>query len=171
EESRWSRRQTNSQVEEWQVPPSNWIKLNWDSAVDKVHGVIGVGVIARDIIGHTIATKQTNKILFPDPLLAEAFGALKAVQFGVELGLSQVVVVEGDSLQVINALRSEIEWCNSVSMYVSEAKMILQNFAKWEVSHIRRNGNAMAHLLAKEALSIHDDIVTMGVLPSCFPRD
>ncbi|KAF5468365.1 hypothetical protein F2P56_012522 [Juglans regia] len=170
EESRLARGQTNTQVEDWQAPPSNWIKLNWDSAVDKVNGVIGVGVTVRDSIGYTIATKQTNKILFPDPLLAEAFGALKAVQFGVELGLSQVVV-EGDSLQVINALRSDIEGCNSVSMYVSEAKLILQNFAKWEVSHVRRNGNTMAHLLAKEALSIHDDIVTMGVLPSCFPLD
>ncbi|KAF5442049.1 hypothetical protein F2P56_036930, partial [Juglans regia] len=112
EESRLGRGQTNTQVEDWQAPPSNWIKLNWDSAVDKANGVIGVGVAVRDSLGYTIATKKTNKLLFPNPLLAKAFGALKAVQFGVELGLSQVVV-EGDSLQVINILRSDKEGCNS----------------------------------------------------------
>ncbi|KAF5454797.1 hypothetical protein F2P56_024435 [Juglans regia] len=117
EESRLVRGQTNTLEEDWQAPPSNWIKLNWDSVVDKANGVIGVRVAVRDSFGYTIATKKTNKLLFPDPLLAEAFGALKAVQFGVELGLSQVIV-EGDSLQVINAMRSDKEGCNSVRALV-----------------------------------------------------
>ncbi|XP_035551020.1 uncharacterized protein LOC118349632 [Juglans regia] len=79
EESRQDHGQANTLEEDWQAPPSNWVKLNWDSAVDKAKGVIGVGVAVRDSFGYTIATMRTNKHLFPDPLLAEAFGALKAV--------------------------------------------------------------------------------------------
>ncbi|KAF5449783.1 hypothetical protein F2P56_030195 [Juglans regia] len=154
-------------VETWQAPPTNWIKVNWDSAVDKIEGFIGVGVVARDNAGHTIASKRTKKHLFPDPALAEAYGALIAVQFGVELGLSQVII-EGDSLQVINSLKREEEGCNSASMFIEEAKHLLNSFAKWEVSHVRRNGNYIVHLLAKNALSIYDHVVTLEVLPTCI---
>ncbi|XP_035546313.1 uncharacterized protein LOC118348520 [Juglans regia] len=168
EESSWqdSMQPCNS-VKTWQAPPSNWIKVNWDSAVDKTEGFIRVGVVVRDNAGHTIATKRTKKHLFPDPALAEAYGALIAVQFGLELGLSQVII-EGDSLQVINALKREEERCNSASMFVEEAKHLLNFFAKWEVSYVRRNGNYIAHLLAKNTLSIYDHVVTLGVLPTCI---
>ncbi|XP_040994328.1 uncharacterized protein LOC121240868 [Juglans microcarpa x Juglans regia] len=105
----------------WQAPPSNWLKMNWDSAVDNARGIIGVGVAVRDSTGKIIATMRTKKHLFPDPLLAEAFGALKIVQFGLELGLTQVII-EGDSLQVINNLRGDKEDYNSASMFVCEAK-------------------------------------------------
>ncbi|XP_041004142.1 uncharacterized protein LOC121249507 [Juglans microcarpa x Juglans regia] len=89
--------QTCNSDMDWQAPPSNWIKMNWDSAVDKAKGIIGVGVAVRDNLGQIIATMRTKKHIFPDPLLAEAFGALKTVQFGLELGLSQVII-EGNSL-------------------------------------------------------------------------
>ncbi|XP_041017915.1 uncharacterized protein LOC121260135 [Juglans microcarpa x Juglans regia] len=152
----------------WQAPPSNWLKTNWDSAIDKARGIIGVGVVVRDSTGKIIATMRTKKHLFPDPLLAESFGALKIVQFGLKLGLTKVII-EGDSLQVINSLRRDKEGCNSATMFVCEAKQLLENFAKWEVSHVRRNGNSIAHLLAKDALSNYDHIVTLEDLPPLYP--
>ncbi|XP_035546543.1 uncharacterized protein LOC118348606 [Juglans regia] len=155
-------------AEVWQAPKTNWVKMNWDSAVDKARGIVGVGVAVRNSSGSIIATLRTKKPLFPDPLLAETFGALKTAQFGMELGLTQVII-EGDSIQVINQLRSGKKGFNSASMFISEAKQLLGNFAKWEVSHVRRNGNSIAHLLAKDALSNHDHIVTLEDLPPCIP--
>ncbi|KAF5458722.1 hypothetical protein F2P56_022732 [Juglans regia] len=154
-------------VEVWQAPPLAWIKLNWDSAVDKARGLVGVGVVVRNSSRKIIATLRTKKHLYPDPLLVEAFEALKMVQFGLELGLTQIII-ERDSLQVINNLRRDKEGCNSTSMYVHEAKQLLGNFAKWEVSHVRRNGNSLAHLLAKDALSSYDHIVMLEDLPPCI---
>ncbi|KAF5468997.1 hypothetical protein F2P56_013102, partial [Juglans regia] len=122
----------------WQAPPLNWIKLNWDGATDKAQGLIGVGVVARDSAGHIISTLRTSKHLFPDPLLAEAFGALQAMNFGLELGFTQVII-EGDSLQVVRALKNEKEGWSSASMIMNDTKVLLQKFAKWEVSHVRRN--------------------------------
>ncbi|XP_040998968.1 uncharacterized protein LOC121244821 [Juglans microcarpa x Juglans regia] len=72
-------------AEVWQAPPSNWLKMNWDSAVDKARGIVGVGVVVRNSSGKIIATLRTKKHLFPNSLLAEAFGALKTVQFGWSL--------------------------------------------------------------------------------------
>ncbi|XP_040986476.1 uncharacterized protein LOC121234574 [Juglans microcarpa x Juglans regia] len=139
-------------------------------AIDKARGLVGVGVVVRNSSGRIIATLRTKKHLYPDPLLAEAFDALKTVQFGLELGFTQIII-EGDSLQVINNLKRDKEGYNSSSMYVHEAKQILGNFAKWEVSHVRRNGNSLAHLLAKDALSNYDHIVILGDLPPCIQLD
>ncbi|KAF5468375.1 hypothetical protein F2P56_012531 [Juglans regia] len=151
----------------WQALPLAWIKLNWDSAVDKVRGLVGVGVVVRNSSGNIIATLRTKKHLYPDPLLDEAFRALKMVQFGLELGLTHIII-EGDSLQVINNLRRDKEGYNSTSMYVHEAKQLLGNFAKWEIFHVRRNDNSLAHLLAKDALSNYDYIVMSDDLPLCI---
>ncbi|XP_041025479.1 uncharacterized protein LOC121265876 [Juglans microcarpa x Juglans regia] len=75
-------------AETCQAPPLDWIKLNWDSAIDKARGLVGVGVVVRNSLGRIIATLRTKKHLYPDPLLAEAFGALKTMQFGLELGFT-----------------------------------------------------------------------------------
>ncbi|XP_042980106.1 uncharacterized protein LOC122310291 [Carya illinoinensis] len=145
-----SRKPCNSAAS-WQAPPLNWFKLNWDGAMDKVHGRIGVGVVVRDNSGHIIATMRTSKEMFPNPLLAKAYGALQAVKFGLDLGLHQIII-EGDSQQVTKALSNDQEGGTSASMFVCEAKQLLSSFANWEVSHVRINGNLMAHLLAKNSL-------------------
>ncbi|XP_035539661.1 uncharacterized protein LOC118344031 [Juglans regia] len=35
----------------WQAPPTNWFKINWDGAVDKGKGLIGIGVVIRNSLG------------------------------------------------------------------------------------------------------------------------
>ncbi|KAF5458506.1 hypothetical protein F2P56_022529 [Juglans regia] len=89
----------------WQAPPLHWLKLNWDGAIYKVQGLIGVGVVARDSVGHIIATMRSSKYIFLDPLLA-AYGVLQAVNLGLDLGFTHVIL-EGDSLQVIMALKND----------------------------------------------------------------
>ncbi|XP_042942883.1 uncharacterized protein LOC122277065 [Carya illinoinensis] len=167
-----SQRQINVQqqclsAEVWQAPPTAWFKVNWDAAVDRVKGLVGIGVVVRDDKGQTIATMRQSKSLFPDSLLAESFGALVATQFARDLGLTEVIL-EGDSLQVTRSLQGEVEDWSSSSMFLCEARTYLNLFAKWIVSHVRRNGNTVAHLLAKSALTISDVIITMEELPSCL---
>ncbi|KAF5477294.1 hypothetical protein F2P56_003944 [Juglans regia] len=114
-----------------------------------------------------IATLRQKEKLYPDPLLAESYGALQAVKLAREIGLHQVIL-EGDSLQVTKALVEDREALSSSSMFCSEARHFLKLFEKWEVTHVRRNGNHIAYLLAKNALSITDQIVTMEDTPSCI---
>ncbi|KAF5475420.1 hypothetical protein F2P56_007226, partial [Juglans regia] len=45
----------------------------------------------RDCEGHIVATLRHNKHMYPDPLLAESYGALQAIKFGIEHGLGQVI--------------------------------------------------------------------------------
>ncbi|KAF5470754.1 hypothetical protein F2P56_011245 [Juglans regia] len=153
--------------EVWNPPPFNWYKINWDGAIDKFKGLIGIGICVRDCEGHVVATLRHNKHMYPDPLLVESYGALQAIKFGIELGLGQVIF-EGDSLQVINNLKATVEVWSSASMFVSEAKELSSCFAKCDFSHVRRNGNNIAHLLAKNTLTISDFIVTIEEVPPCI---
>ncbi|XP_042969074.1 uncharacterized protein LOC122301757 [Carya illinoinensis] len=149
----------------WNAPPSTWFKANWDGAVDRAKGQIRIGVIIRDCNGQVIATMRDKKQMFADPLLAESYGALAAAQLALDLGL-QRIVLEGDSLQVTKTLQEEKEAWSCASMIMSETRTCLKHFAKWDVSHVRRNGNKIAHLLAKIALTISELIVTMEDSPS-----
>ncbi|KAF5458407.1 hypothetical protein F2P56_022435 [Juglans regia] len=151
----------------WQAPLVDWYKINWDGAVHKDKGLIGIGVVIRDRSGQVIATLRQKEKLYPDPLLAESYGALQAVKLAREIGLHQVIL-EGDSLQVTKALVEDREALSSSSIFCSEARYFLKLFAKWEVSHVRRNDNHIAYLLAKDTLIITDQIVTMENPPSCI---
>ncbi|XP_042958071.1 uncharacterized protein LOC122293596 [Carya illinoinensis] len=151
----------------WTHPPPNWYKINWDSSVNKQKYQVGVGVIVRDCKGHVMATMRHNKQMYPDPLLAESYGALQAAKLGVDLGLRQIIL-EGDSLQVINTLHEDRDGLSSALMFLYETKVLLKQFAKWEISHVRRNGNVLAHVLAKDSLSISDLAVTVEDVPQCI---
>ncbi|XP_042939476.1 uncharacterized protein LOC122274506 [Carya illinoinensis] len=148
----------------WKPSPMHTYKLNWDAALDRIQSRIGIGVVVRDYEGRILATMRKNKCLFPDPLLAEAYGTLQATTFGLELGLRKIIL-QGDSLQITQALKKKDANWTSVGMFVSEAKEIRKNFLKRDVLHVRRDGNVIAHVLAKDALVISDVIVTMEESP------
>ncbi|XP_040987665.1 uncharacterized protein LOC121235382 [Juglans microcarpa x Juglans regia] len=67
-------------VVSWQAPPVDWFKINWDGAADKAKGLIGIGVVIRDSSGQVITTMRQRIKLYPNPLLAESYGALQAVK-------------------------------------------------------------------------------------------
>lgn len=105
--------------------------LNWDVAIDKTLCKIGIGVIARDWQGRVIATTmRMNRSLFPDPLLAETFGAFQATIFGSKLGLTNIKL-EGDSLHVIQAISKAGESWTSTEMLVSDIGSKLQSYTFW----------------------------------------
>ncbi|XP_042966548.1 uncharacterized protein LOC122300136 [Carya illinoinensis] len=95
-------------VEFWKPPPNNFYKINWDAAVDHKKCRVGVGVIVRNWEGQVMGTMRTNNSLFPDPHLAEAYGALQAVSLGTELGLRKIIL-EGDALNVVKEINGELE--------------------------------------------------------------
>jgi hypothetical protein len=45
----------------WQPPPTSKYKVNWDMAVDKNHGHIGIGIVVKDYEGIVLATRSTTK--------------------------------------------------------------------------------------------------------------
>ncbi|KAF5442887.1 hypothetical protein F2P56_035499 [Juglans regia] len=102
---------TSTQIQgtaRWCKPPINVYKLNWDTAIDKINCRVGIGVSIRDWLGLVTATLRSPCNSFPDPLLGEALAALRSVQFGINLGLKNVIF-EGDSKLVVHGITSGAE--------------------------------------------------------------
>ncbi|XP_042993245.1 uncharacterized protein LOC122319281 [Carya illinoinensis] len=119
------KQQTN---QAWEAPSQGKIKANWDASVDKASGKVGVGVVVRDWNSKVIATLRMEQELFPDPHMAEAYAALQAVMLCNSLG-HRDVVLEGDSLLVVEGLKSQSNAPNYVGQIVADTKEILNTFS------------------------------------------
>ena len=88
----------------WQPPPVSKFKLNFDAAVFIDLECLGMGVIICNEKGEVIGAKSTKGPRVMDSFEAEALACRDAIEFAVDIGLSEIVI-EGDCVQVINAIK------------------------------------------------------------------
>lgn len=67
---------------------------------------MGVEVIFRDHEGNVLANMCSSKPYIFDPIVVEAYAAWKVVEFSIDLGILNIIL-EGDVLEIVNALRIE----------------------------------------------------------------
>jgi ribonuclease HI len=153
-------------VQIWNKPPLGVVKLNWDAAVNVKEQKMGLGIIARDHTGQVLAVLVASRMYITDPTTAEALAAWKMAEVCVTMGFQQVHM-EGDSLEVVQALsREDFTW-GRYGPLINDAKLLLQHVQKWEVSHVRRTANEAAHTLAKLALTMSEERLWTEDFPSC----
>jgi hypothetical protein len=51
---------------------------------------------------------------------------------------------------------------------INDAKSLLMNFSRWEISHARRGANRVAHCLARQALVLGEDTEWRGTSTTLF---
>lgn len=74
------------------------------------------------------------------------------MQFGREMGANRIVL-EGDSMVVVSALRAS-ESCNrNFGQLIDVIKSYFSHFSAVEVNHVRREANMAAHVMAKRVIS------------------
>jgi ribonuclease HI len=86
-------------------PPEGIIKINFDAAINKNTGLVGLGVIARDCMGNLLGAKRLSKSMLIDAQTAELMAASYAVSFSSKVGFFNVFF-EGDALNVIREVNS-----------------------------------------------------------------
>ncbi|KAF8391778.1 hypothetical protein HHK36_022012 [Tetracentron sinense] len=94
----------------------------------------------------------------------EAIAAREGLKFALELGI-QEVILESDSINTIHALTSQEENSSFESLVLDDVKTLRLSFHHCSFSHVHREGNSVAHCLARKALSIVDHIVWMEDAP------
>lgn len=87
----------------------------------------GVGIIARNSMGLVKAAMCTVLPYIQNPTVAEAIGARRAVKFARKMGFSSIEI-EGDSREVVLALRNSEECCVSYENIVTETRLLLGSF-------------------------------------------
>ncbi|KAM2005433.1 hypothetical protein FF1_000671 [Malus domestica] len=66
----------------------------------------------------------------------------------------QSLIIETDSLQIVEALRDPTLNLSTIGQVVEDCKALLNTITEANITHIRRNANAAAHHLAKVGLSL-----------------
>ena len=136
--------------------PSNFpsYKVNVDAA-RLAQKAVGAGVIIRDHEGKFIAglSKKFHAPLGIVEAEAKAFEA--GIIFAKEVGIRDLVL-EGDSLFVVQALKQVLNAPSTVSSLIYGMLAECNEFRKVSFSHVKRVGNKPAHLLAKQALGLDD---------------
>ena len=96
--------------------------------------------------------------------MAEVMTARRAVVFAQELSLSKVVVGD-DCLLVVSALNASVCYNTLYGNVVEETRHQACKFLFCRFSHVRQDGNKLAHALARRVVSSTDLDVWVEELP------
>ena len=148
----------------WSPPDESVYKINFNGAVFEEQGSAGLGVVVRDLTGLVISA-LSEKIRFPGlAVMVEALAARRAVLFAKEISVFGVVV-EGDSLQVIKAVNSSKRSKTTYGHIIDETRLLSSSLSCCNFVHVQREGNKLAHALARQAAVSADTDVWMEDLP------
>ena len=159
------RRATHTAQSHWRPPPREVVKVNFDGATCSLEKSSGVGVVVRDMNGLVLASCAKRIHQSVKAVEIEAMAAATALSFAKDLGF-QRLILEGDSLEVIQALLERTETLTPTGLLLEDVRSLSQNFDLLLYSHTKRDGNAVAHSLAKYALRIPDFLAWMEDVPS-----
>ena len=160
-----SLRTAHTQEAKWCPPQPGSYKVNVDGAVFTKRKQVGIGVVIRDSAGEVVAA-LSQKLARPlGELEIEAKAMEVAVQFALDVGVRDVTF-EGDSLSICNALRGRSELSSSVQNIIFGLSHLVRNFRSYGFSHIKRQGNIPAHLLAQHASGVESYVAWVEECPS-----
>ena len=150
----------------WTPPTGLRYKVNVDGAVFKLQKTAGVGVVVRDSNGLVVAalSRKINSSL--GALEVEAKAVEAGINFARDIGIADFTV-EKDSLVVYNSLSGQSDPPSLVAHVFSGILGMYGIGLQIDFSHIRRQGNRLAHLLAKYASNLDDYMTWMEENP-CF---
>ena len=98
------------------------------------------------------------------PLQIEAMAVETALQFAADLGV-QHAILETDSLVLVKALREGTEFLLTMGLVLDEIRNMVNFFTELHYSYVKREGNIVAHKLARHAICVLDVVVWMEDIP------
>lgn len=128
---------------------------------------MGCGIIVRDYKGFVIAAQSKRLNALQELVIAEAMAALVVVEFSRDLGIHSIIL-EGDSLLVVQAIRDQGNNLRPYGQIVDDVRLILQMLLSWMVSRVKREANTAAHCLPKFALNCTNERIWMEESPECI---
>jgi ribonuclease HI len=151
----------------WMKPPEGTIKVNFNAAINKNSGLLGLGVIARDCMGYVLGAKRLSKHMFIDAHPAELMAASYAVSFCLEAGFFHVIF-EGDALNVIREVNSNPPYSSKDDHFIEGIKQEVLKLNSYSFVHVPKALNEAAYTLAKSAAFNFCDDVWLEEVPLCI---
>lgn len=114
---------------------------------------MGIGIIVRDHEGAVLATLSKCLPLPFGPLEAEAKAMDEAASFAMDIGL-QEAIFETDCFVLAGALSNTTQVPINIENIIVGISLKLQNFKRYQLMHVWRQGNKPTHTLAQHAKGI-----------------
>ena len=133
----------------WRKPANGVLKINSNGATGGDGALSSIGVIIRDCKGQAAAALCR---VLPGCFSVDETEAL-AIEAGVLLAReldSQQVIIESDSLEVVQRISAK-DFGGGFDHIVNGIVNLLNGFAGWQIWHVKRDFNRVAHELAKFA--------------------
>ncbi|XP_031091127.1 uncharacterized protein LOC115996126 [Ipomoea triloba] len=146
--------QHSTSIIKWKNPPPGRLKLNVDAAVNKTRGHMGFGWILRDDQGSFVAAVSTPWYGLFSVKEAEAIAVREALSWLKANNISHCDV-EIDALQITQRLSSPLFYSH-FDLILLDVKDLLSSIHDVSISHVKRSANRIAHLLARESLSMSE---------------
>ena len=149
----------------WRAPPSCFFKINADGAASDDGTNSSIGVIIRDIQGDPIAASSKT---LPSPYTAEiteSIALLHGVLLASEMKISHAIF-ESDALSIVQALNQGMVG-GEIGLILQDIRIFSASFSWCSFQLPKRDGNRVAHELAKAARFSGTSQIWKGINPNC----
>lgn len=133
----------------WKKPSAHMVKINVDAAITG-EGFVRMGVVGRNSDADVMFTAVKY---YPSKWSLQVADAM-AVYFGLQTAAEEDVtelVMESDCLQIISHLKDDVFPRNDLGKILLDVRTLARTFPRVVWSHVRRDGNSVAHQLAKNS--------------------
>nr|POF24766.1 putative ribonuclease h protein [Quercus suber] len=148
----------------WKPPDRGSYKVNYDGAISAQQVKAGIGVIIRNEDGAIMALMIQQLPLPTTVAQVEALATRREVEFALELGMTKVIM-EGDSEVICKELQDPSTSLALHGHIIQDIKCLSNAFQCINFPHVRRQGNTVAHALAKMAVTEPNQTVWMEGVP------
>lgn len=144
--------------ERWSKPISTILKINVDAALFAEMGKYSYACVVRDSRGQFLEAISSCKQGMVNPEMAEVLGVREALSW-IKRKSWQRVVVESDSLLVIQSIRSSVSMMSYFGSIVEECRSMLKELPEVKLLFIRRSANSVVHHIARVSYYVADLVV------------
>ena len=140
-------------------------KLNYNAAVFEDFASSGFDAVIRNSTKEVMVVMTVKGPAVQGSEVAELLSCRKALEFAIDAGFT-VLIVEGDSVNATRciALGSDIQ--SAIRHVVGDIRHLLGALEWASMSCTKRNGNRVAHVLARYAQNVNVDLFWMEEVPS-----
>ncbi|KAK8501219.1 hypothetical protein V6N12_000338 [Hibiscus sabdariffa] len=148
--NRWvhSNQMIPARSKNWKKPGEGQIKVNVDGAWLDAERWAAIGIVARDHNGLMLDGCSKLIVGSQSPETTEAQAFAEGIILVVEHRWDNVVI-ERDAVSVVNRLKNPGVDFSVATTYLEQAKSILKERPGFEIQHVTRDANRVAHVLAQ----------------------
>jgi hypothetical protein len=114
---------------------------------------LGIAIIVWDYEGAVLVAYNTTKTLLVEAVVAEGLTAVHVVEFCTEMSFFFEIILEVDTLQIVNVVKVRGYNWSEMGLLINEIKDGLGKLKLWNIEYVKRDANNAAHFLARKEIS------------------